>query len=95
MAFLVVSHLEFSFTAAEALLNSELLPRKIELEQRYLEEALELLTSSQVRVRLNENRSHQLASPSPTTKHLFSSSLRVTCKSWMRFLTDPLHMLLI
>jgi translation initiation factor 2-alpha kinase 4 len=33
--------------SAEELLSSELLPRKIELEQRYLEEALELLTSSQ------------------------------------------------
>lgn len=32
---------------AEELLSSELLPRKIELEQRYLEEALVLLTSSQ------------------------------------------------
>jgi histidyl-tRNA synthetase len=32
---------------AEELLNSELLPRKIELEQRYLSEALQLLTSPQ------------------------------------------------
>jgi hypothetical protein len=32
---------------AEELLSSDLLPRKIELEQRYLKEALELLTSSQ------------------------------------------------
>ena len=32
---------------AEDLLASELLPRKIELERRYLEEALELLTTSQ------------------------------------------------
>jgi serine/threonine protein kinase len=33
--------------STEELLASDLLPRKIELEQRYLEEALELLTSSQ------------------------------------------------
>lgn len=33
--------------SAEELLSSDLLPRKIELEQRYLEEALALLTSSQ------------------------------------------------
>lgn len=33
--------------SAEELLSSDLLPRKIELEQRYLKEALELLTSSQ------------------------------------------------
>jgi Protein kinase domain len=33
--------------SAEDLLKSDLLPRKIELEQRYLEEALQLLTSSQ------------------------------------------------
>ena len=32
---------------AEDLLKSDLLPRKIELEQRYLEEALEILTSTQ------------------------------------------------
>lgn len=32
---------------AEELLSSDLLPRKIELEQRYLQEALELLTNSQ------------------------------------------------
>ena len=32
---------------AEELLSSELLPRKIELEQHYLEEALEILTSTQ------------------------------------------------
>jgi serine/threonine protein kinase len=32
---------------AEELLSSDFLPRKIELEQRYLKEALELLTSSQ------------------------------------------------
>ena len=38
----------FSSTLAEALLTSELLPRKIELEQRYLQEALEILTSTQV-----------------------------------------------
>jgi hypothetical protein len=35
-------------TSAEDLLSSELLPRKIELERKYLEEALELLTTSQV-----------------------------------------------
>jgi hypothetical protein len=33
---------------ADELLASDLLPRKIELEQRYLAEALEILTSSQV-----------------------------------------------
>lgn len=33
---------------AEELLSSELLPRKIELEERYLAEALDILTSSQV-----------------------------------------------
>lgn len=33
--------------SAEEILKSELLPRKIELEQRYLSEALQLLTSSQ------------------------------------------------
>lgn len=33
--------------SADELLSSELLPRKIELEQRYLEEALEILTNQQ------------------------------------------------
>lgn len=37
------------FVEAAELLSSELLPRKIELEERYLAEALEILTSSQVR----------------------------------------------
>ena len=37
------------FFLADELLASDLLPRKIELEQRYLAEALEILTSSQVR----------------------------------------------
>ena len=41
-------HLILILFSAEELLTSELLPRKIELEERYLEEALEILTSSQV-----------------------------------------------
>ena len=41
------NHRLLSDSVAEELLSSDLLPRKIELEQRYLEEALELLTNSQ------------------------------------------------
>jgi hypothetical protein len=39
--------------SAAELLSSDLLPRKIELEQRYLQEALDILTTSQVRVHNN------------------------------------------